>query len=124
MSGYGLRAWRALVWVAGITAALAIAFHLVGYLRPPQPDAYWTSVLGSCRRQFRAVVEAAQRLSRQREIRSRSSRGQVGLLLREVVGMRGFVIAVLIVLAVGVPAGASSFAAGSTETLEAEPRPA
>jgi hypothetical protein len=45
VSGYGLRAWRALVWLAAITAALAIAFHLVGFVHPPKPDTYWTSLL-------------------------------------------------------------------------------
>jgi hypothetical protein len=52
VSGYGLRAWRAFVWLAGITAALAIAFHLVGFIRPPQPDSYWTSLLYA----FRATL--------------------------------------------------------------------
>jgi uncharacterized protein YjbI with pentapeptide repeats len=52
VSGYGLRAWRALVWLAGITAALAVAFHLVGFVRPPQPDTYWTSLLYA----FRATL--------------------------------------------------------------------
>jgi hypothetical protein len=52
VSGYSLRAWRALVWLAGITAALAIAFHLVGFIHPPQPDTYWTSLLYA----FRATL--------------------------------------------------------------------
>ncbi len=52
VSGYGLRAWRSLVWLAGSTAALAIAFHLVGFIRPPKPDTYWTSWLYS----FRATL--------------------------------------------------------------------
>jgi uncharacterized protein YjbI with pentapeptide repeats len=52
VSGYGLRAWRALVWLAGITAALAIAFHLVGFVHPPKPDTYWTSWLYA----FRATL--------------------------------------------------------------------
>jgi hypothetical protein len=55
VSGYGLRAWRSLVWLAGITAALAIAFHLVGFVRPPQPDTYWTSLLYA----FRATLSLA-----------------------------------------------------------------
>jgi uncharacterized protein YjbI with pentapeptide repeats len=45
VSGYGLRAWRALAWLAGITAAFALAFHLVGFTRPPEPATYWTSLL-------------------------------------------------------------------------------
>jgi hypothetical protein len=45
VSGYGLRAWRALAWLAGITVAFALAFHLVGFTRPPQPASYWTSLL-------------------------------------------------------------------------------
>lgn len=31
VSGYGLRAWRALAWFASITVAFALAFHLVGF---------------------------------------------------------------------------------------------
>jgi uncharacterized protein YjbI with pentapeptide repeats len=45
VSGYGLRAWRALAWLAGITVAFAFAFHLVGFTSPPQPATYWTSLL-------------------------------------------------------------------------------
>jgi hypothetical protein len=45
VSGYGLRAWRALAWFAGITVAFVVAFHLVGFTRPPQPATYWTSLL-------------------------------------------------------------------------------
>ena len=45
VSGYGLRAWRALVWLAGVTVAFAFAFHLAGFIRPPQPASYWTSLL-------------------------------------------------------------------------------
>jgi uncharacterized protein YjbI with pentapeptide repeats len=52
VSGYGLRAWRSLVWLAGITAALAVAFHLVGFIHPPKPDTYWTALLYS----FRATL--------------------------------------------------------------------
>ncbi len=52
VSGYGLRAWRAIVWLAGITAALAVAFHLVGFVHPPKPDTYWTSWLYA----FRATL--------------------------------------------------------------------
>jgi uncharacterized protein YjbI with pentapeptide repeats len=49
VSGYGLRAWRALAWFAGITVAFAFAFHLVGFVRAPQPVTYWTSLLYSFR---------------------------------------------------------------------------
>ncbi len=45
VSGYGLRAWRAIAWLAGVTVAFALAFHLVGFTRPPQPATYWTSLL-------------------------------------------------------------------------------
>jgi hypothetical protein len=45
VSGYGLRAWRALAWFAGITVAFVVAFHLVGFTRPLQPAMYWTSLL-------------------------------------------------------------------------------
>jgi uncharacterized protein YjbI with pentapeptide repeats len=45
VSGYGLRAWRALAWLAGLTVAFALAFYLVGFTRPPQPATYWTSLL-------------------------------------------------------------------------------
>ncbi len=45
VSGYGLRAWRALAWLALITALFAAAFHLFGFARPPQPVSYWTSLL-------------------------------------------------------------------------------
>jgi len=36
---------RAVAWLAGITVAFAVAFHLVGFIRPPQPASYWTSLL-------------------------------------------------------------------------------
>jgi hypothetical protein len=52
VSGYGLRAWRALAWLAILTAAFAVAFHLIGFTRPPQPDSYWTSLLYA----FRSTV--------------------------------------------------------------------
>jgi hypothetical protein len=45
VSGYGLRAWRALAWLAAVTAVLAVALHLIGFTRPPQPVSYWTSLL-------------------------------------------------------------------------------
>jgi uncharacterized protein YjbI with pentapeptide repeats len=52
VSGYGLRAWRALAWLAAMTAGFAVAFHLVGFTRPPQPVSYWTSLLYA----FRATL--------------------------------------------------------------------
>ena len=52
VSGYGLRAWRALACLAIITALFAVAFHLVGFAKPPQPVSYWTSLLYS----FRATL--------------------------------------------------------------------
>jgi uncharacterized protein YjbI with pentapeptide repeats len=52
VSGYGLRAWRALAWLAAVTAGFAVAFHLAGFARPPQPVSYWTSVLYA----FRATL--------------------------------------------------------------------
>jgi hypothetical protein len=39
-------------WLAAITALFAIAFHFVGFAKPPQPASYWTSMLYS----FRATV--------------------------------------------------------------------
>jgi hypothetical protein len=45
VSGYGLRAWRALAWLAGMTVAFAFAFHVVGFIVPPQPATFWTSLL-------------------------------------------------------------------------------
>jgi uncharacterized protein YjbI with pentapeptide repeats len=52
VSGYGLRSWRALGCLAVITGLFAIAFHLVGFAKPPQPVSYWTSLLYS----FRATL--------------------------------------------------------------------
>ncbi len=52
VSGYGLRAWRALAWLAAVTAGFAVAFHLAGFTRPPQPVSYWTSLLYA----FRATL--------------------------------------------------------------------
>ncbi len=45
VSGYGLRAWRAVAWLAVVTALFAVAFHLVGFAVPPRPVSYWTSLL-------------------------------------------------------------------------------
>jgi uncharacterized protein YjbI with pentapeptide repeats len=52
ISGYGLRAWRALAWLTALTAGFAVAFHLAGFTRPPQPVSYWTSLLYA----FRATL--------------------------------------------------------------------
>jgi hypothetical protein len=55
VSGYGLRAWRALAWLAALIASFALAFHLIGFVRPPQPDSYWTSLLYA----FRSTLSLA-----------------------------------------------------------------
>jgi hypothetical protein len=52
VSGYGMRASRAVAWLAAVTAILAAAFYLVGFAVPPRPDSYWTSLLYS----FRATL--------------------------------------------------------------------
>jgi hypothetical protein len=52
VSGYGLRAWRAVAWLAVVTALLAVAFHFVGFAVPPRPASYWTSLLYA----FRATL--------------------------------------------------------------------
>jgi hypothetical protein len=52
VSGYGLRAWRALAWLAVVTVVFAVVFYLVGFADPPQPVSYWTSLLYA----FRATL--------------------------------------------------------------------
>jgi uncharacterized protein YjbI with pentapeptide repeats len=52
VSGYGLRAWRAVAGLAAVTALFAVAFHLVGFAVPPRPVSYWTSLLYA----FRATL--------------------------------------------------------------------
>ena len=52
VSGYGLRAWRAVAGLAVVTALLAFAFHLGGFAVPPRPVSYWTSLLYA----FRATL--------------------------------------------------------------------
>jgi hypothetical protein len=32
--------WRAVAWLAAFTALFAIAFHFVGFAKPPQPASY------------------------------------------------------------------------------------
>ena len=51
-SGYGLRAWRSLVALAVVTVLFAAAFHFVGFIQPPEPASYWTSLLYA----FRSTV--------------------------------------------------------------------
>ena len=45
VSGYGQRAWRSLAALAVVTALFAVAFHYIGFTKPPKPVSYWTSVL-------------------------------------------------------------------------------
>jgi len=52
VSGYSLRAWRAIACLAVVTALLALAFHFVGFAVPPRPVSYWTSLLYA----FRATL--------------------------------------------------------------------
>lgn len=52
VSGYGLRANRAVAWLAAVTALLALGFWLFGFAIPPHPDTYWTGLLYS----FRATL--------------------------------------------------------------------
>jgi hypothetical protein len=52
VSGYGLRAWRAVACLLVITAGFAAAFYQVGFAVPPHPASYWTSLLYA----FRATL--------------------------------------------------------------------
>lgn len=52
VSGYGLRAWRAVACLAIVIALLALAFHYVGFTVAPSPATYWTSLLYA----FRATL--------------------------------------------------------------------
>ena len=52
VSGYSLRAWRAVAWLTVLTALLAVAFHFIGFAVPPRPVSYWTSLLYA----FRATL--------------------------------------------------------------------
>lgn len=52
VSGYALRARRALVCLAVVTALFAVAFHFIGFAKAPQPASYWTSLLYA----FRATL--------------------------------------------------------------------
>lgn len=55
VSGYGLRAWRAVACLAVVVALLAVAFHQIGFAVPPRPVSYWTSLLYA----FRATLSLA-----------------------------------------------------------------
>ncbi len=39
-----------------MTVSVAVGFHLVGFMRPPQPVSYWTSLLYAFRDAFRATL--------------------------------------------------------------------
>jgi hypothetical protein len=45
VSGYGQRAWRSLTALVVVTALFALAFHYIGFIQPPEPATYWTSLL-------------------------------------------------------------------------------
>jgi len=45
VSGYGLRAWRALAWLAVTLVIFAVLFHFFGFRPSGQPDSYWQSLL-------------------------------------------------------------------------------
>lgn len=45
VSGYGLRAWRALTWLAVAVAGFALLFHCFGFRPSTRPDSYWESLL-------------------------------------------------------------------------------
>jgi len=55
VSGYGLRAWRAIAWLAALTALFALEFQTFGFAQPPRPVSYWTSLLYA----FRAILSLA-----------------------------------------------------------------
>lgn len=58
ISGYGLRAWRSIVALAVVTALFAAAFHYVGFIQPPKPISYWTSLLYA----FRSTISLTDSL--------------------------------------------------------------
>jgi len=45
VSGYGLRAWRALAWLLGTVAVFTVLFHWFGFRTSVQPESYWQSLL-------------------------------------------------------------------------------
>jgi uncharacterized protein YjbI with pentapeptide repeats len=47
ISGYGLRAWRALAWLLGVVAVFTLLFHWYGFRESAQPDSYWQSLLAT-----------------------------------------------------------------------------
>jgi hypothetical protein len=46
VSGYSLRAWRALAWLAILTAAFAAAVHVIGFTNPQLVTWLLRGVLG------------------------------------------------------------------------------
>jgi hypothetical protein len=46
VSGYGLRSWRALAWLAILTAAFAAGVHVIGFTNPPLVTWLLRGVLG------------------------------------------------------------------------------
>jgi uncharacterized protein YjbI with pentapeptide repeats len=45
VSGYGLRAWRALAWLTVTMVMFAVLFHVYGVRASVRPDSYWESLL-------------------------------------------------------------------------------
>jgi hypothetical protein len=45
VSGYGLRAWRAIACLGLASVAFALAFHCFGFRPSARPDSYWQSLL-------------------------------------------------------------------------------
>ncbi len=45
VSGYSLRAWRALAWLAVAVAGFALLFHWYGFRPSTGPYSYWESLL-------------------------------------------------------------------------------
>lgn len=45
VSGYGLRAWRALAWLGSSVVGFALMFHWFGFRHSTRPDSYWESLL-------------------------------------------------------------------------------
>jgi hypothetical protein len=46
VSSYGLRSWRALAWLAILTAAFAAGVHVIGFTNPPLVTWLLRGVLG------------------------------------------------------------------------------
>lgn len=49
VSGYGLRAWRALAWLAAALVIFAALFHNFGFRPSGRPDTYWETLLYTLR---------------------------------------------------------------------------